>query len=201
MSAPGGQGQPERPSAPDGNRRHLRALPRHYLHGAAQRPKPPSVVSTYPSNLRRRALAAWKRAKLESDRSTRRRIAASFFRRGGAQCRGVVDLHGTRLGHDHAPTAYGHLLPGAQEEATIRLDAYFDARGAQSVSVEWPRSGEPSNASCPFCSLSARAVAPQPRLKGGGSRGTVSGFPRRHSRALGRRRLRKSSARGGPPSR
>lgn len=89
-----------------------------------------------PSTVRRRALAAWKAGKLKPiGLHEARHTAASFFIAAGLNVKELSSY----MGHASVTITldrYGHLLPGSQEEAAARLDAYFAQEAATAIRME-----------------------------------------------------------------
>ena len=87
------------------------------------------VTASYPfepSTVRRRALAAWKRAKLAAIAPHEcRHTFASFMIAAGCNAKALC----TYMGHSSVTITYdryGHLMPGNEAEAAARLDAYLN---------------------------------------------------------------------------
>jgi integrase len=85
-----------------------------------------------PSNLRRRALTAWKGAKLDPiTLHEARHTFASLMIAAGVNAKALS----TYMGHASVSITfdrYGHLMPGSESEAAGLLDAYL-ARSANGV--------------------------------------------------------------------
>lgn len=102
--------------------RKLRSTPRSdkaLVFGAT------ATTSFEPSTIRRRALAAWKRAKLTPIALHEcRHTCASLMIAAGVNAKALS----TYMGHASVTITYdryGHLMPGNEDEAAVLLDAYL----------------------------------------------------------------------------